>query len=453
MTSPRAVSNLPRSSRFRGQLLLLALSSLLATAAAPAASVLATPEQQLLDAKAIQIKKSNIFIVQRAQLAAAYAAAHGAPISSEASSRLNGALDELIFSAIQKAVNNDPVYPKVYWLNAPPRNWFGLKVPGGRYSYDNPDNIYRTIPIDGDSSYVIHGKRTGSGPSDVTFSLISNPNYQQSIAVLNGPDLVVDADGNFTITIDNQPANGRPNHIRSTSEAKQLFVRNNFGNWNTETADALSVTRLGTPWRSGKSDAAIVADVVTNLNESTLAYGVGTLGVKTYANPVNTLPQPSSSSTLGTLVTQASTFGHFRLADDEALIASVSIGGAGYFVLPVTDPWTVTVDPVNRQLSLNNTQAVADADGNYTFVVSLRDPGVHNWVETVGLHEGTIMPRWQNLPATAPASGGPAISARVVKLADLPHYLPVGTRYVSAAERQQQLQSRAAAYAQRLVTD
>ncbi|KAF0814848.1 hypothetical protein IGB42_00903 [Andreprevotia sp. IGB-42] len=443
---------LPAFSAFHRFMLLAPAAALLGSVVS-AAPVLATPDQQVLDSKAINIRKYNLFPLLRAQLATAYVAAHGAPVSPEASSTLDHALDELIFSAVQKAVNNDPLYPKVYWLNAPPRNWLGLKVPGGRYSYDNPDNIYRTIPIDGDSSYVIRGKRSGSGPSDVTFSLISNPNYQQSIAVISGDDLVVAADGSFTITVDKQPANGRINHIQSTADAKQLFVRNNLGNWNTEAPDALTVVRSGTPWRGPRSDADIVADVRTNLGESTLAYGVGTLGVKTYINPVNTLPQPSSSATLGTLVTQASSFGHFKLADDEALLATVNTGGASYFVLPVTDPWTVTVDPINHQSSLNNTQAVANADGSYTFVVSLRDPGVHNWVDTTGKHEGTIMARWQNVPATAPASGGPAISVRVVKLADLPHYLPAGTRYVSSTERQQQLQARSAGYAQRLATE
>ncbi|MBM3114318.1 DUF1214 domain-containing protein [Jeongeupia naejangsanensis] len=444
-------SNQTRSNKAAKTLTLIA--GLMLAGLTSAASVLATPEQQALDAKAIQIKKNNLFLLQRGQLAAAYSAAHGAPISSEASASLNHAIDELVFSAIQKAVNNDPLYPKIYWLNAPPRDWFGLKVPGGRYSFDNPDNIYRTIPINGDSRYVIRGQRRGAGPTDVTFSLISNPNYQQSIAVLDGQDLVVAADGSYTITIDNQPANGRVNHIQSTADARQLFVRNNLGDWTAEAADALSVTRLDTPSRPVRGDADIVADARTNLNESTVAYAIGTLGVKTYANPVNTLPQPSSSATLGTLVTQASTFGHFRLADDEALLVKVNTGGAGYFVLPVTDPWTVSVDPDRRQVSLNNVQAVADADGSYTFVVSPRDPGVFNWVETAGLHEGTLMPRWQKLPASTPATGGPAISTKLLKLADLPYYLPAGTRTVTPAERQQQLQARTAGYDQRVATD
>ncbi|GLS06003.1 hypothetical protein GCM10007860_31670 [Chitiniphilus shinanonensis] len=451
MTQSFFSSGIATASRWRKPAIALALGGAL-LGGARAEPVLATADQQALDAKTISIDQRNAFLLLRGQASLAYVTAYGLALTPEASSRLGNALDELEVSAIQKAVNNDPQYPKVYWLNAPPREWFGLKVEGGRYSFDNPDNIYRTIPIDGGSSYVIQGRRFGAGPTDVTFSLIKNPNSQQTIALLTGDQLVVNPDGSYTVTIDNQPANGRVNHIQSTGEAVQLFVRNNLGDWSTETPDALSVTRLGTPTRGPRSDADIVADTRTNLSEAALYYGVGTLGVKTYINPLNTLAQPSSSDTLGTLVTQASSFGHFRLADDEALIATVNTGGAKYFVFPVTDPWSVTVDPIRHQSSLNNKQAVPNADGSYTFVLSVADPGVANWIDPVGLHEGTIMARWQNLPATTPASGGPAIATRVVKLRDLAAYLPPGTQYVTAAQRAQQLQARAAGYARRLAT-
>lgn len=450
MKSPQALTALAR--QIRGGFLApsLVLAGALLSGQALAASVLDTSDQQALDAKAISINASNNFSAQRAGVGTAYVTAYGLILSPQAALRLNPALNELVFSAVQKAVNNDPLYPKVYWLNAPPHSGFGQQVPGGRYSFDNPDNIYRTIPIDGASSYVIHGQRSGSGPTDVTFSLINNPNSQQTIAVLTGNDLVVNADGSYVVTVDNQPANGRVNHIQSTDQAVQLFVRNNLGNWNTETPDQLSVTRVGTPSRAPRSDADIADDVRTNLNESALDYGVGALGIKTYINPVNTLAQPSSSSTLGTLTTQASSFGHFKLANDEALIATVNTGGAGYFVFPVTDPWSVTVDPINHQSSLNNKQAVPNADGTFTFVLSLQDPGVYNWIDPVGLKEGTIMARWQNIPATTPATGGPAITTQVVKLTNLAAYLPPETQFVNSSQRAQQLQNRAAGYARRV---
>ena len=163
--------------------------------------------------------------------------------------------------------------------------------------------------------------------------------------------------------------------------------------------------------------------------------------------PAYSFSTPSQSSTLGTLTTQASSFGHFNLTDDEALVATLTPGAADYFVFPVTDPWLVTTDPAS-QVSLNSKQSVANDNGTYTFVVSVADPGVYNWVNTTGLHEGTIMVRWQGLSSSS--SDSVAIQAQTVALSDLASVLPSETRYVTAQERAVQLAGRVAGYALRL---
>lgn len=411
---------------------------------------LATTAQRDLDALAIRIHESGSFEPIRSEAKLAYILARGQIPSQEALSRLDGAIDELVFSAIQKVVNGDPYRPQVYWVNAQPRSWFGLDVPGSRYSYDNPDNIYRIIPIDGGLKYVVRGQRFKPGPSDVTFSLINNASSQGTVDFIDGRDLVLEKDGSYTISIDSEPANGRVNHLQSTGRVVQLFVRNNLGDWLRETPDRLDIERVdGLADKTAPGEQAITLRAYGALQDAVLYYGVGALGVKTSVNPVNTLPSPQQSSTLGTLVSQASSFGHFRLADDEALLVRLRRGGAGYFVVPVTDPWLITVDPARHQSSLNQSQSVADPDGGYTFVVSPVDPGIHNWVDSAGLHEGTIMVRWQGLPATT-VDGGPDVSAQRVKLADLPSLLPATTRRVTAAERARQLEDRYQGYLRRI---
>lgn len=414
---------------------------------------LATSDQRALDTLAIQLNQENSFVVLKAEAKAAYKTAHGFPISNEASSSLDEAIDELAFSAIQKAVNIDAYHPKVYWVDAGPRNWFGLDVPGGRYSYDNPDCIYRTIPIDHSLSYIVKGYRHAPGPSDVTFSLISDPNSQNTVASLSGSDLVVDSDGSYTITIDSSSEN-KTNHIQSTLLAKQLFIRNNLGDWATEEPDNISVQLVSdASGHTPSSDAEILATAKWNLQESIIDYGVGALGVKTMVNKVNTLSKPSQSSTLGTLTSQASSFGHFSLNDDEALVATLTPGSADYWVFPVTNPWIVTTDPGTSQVSLNSVQSAANPNGTYTFVVSLQDPGVYNWINTTGLHEGTMMVRWQGLPTSSSEStDSPDITVQVVPVSGLASVLPDGTRFATPEERGLQLSQRAAGYARRLET-
>ncbi|KAJ5747364.1 uncharacterized protein N7511_009060 [Penicillium nucicola] len=413
---------------------------------------LATQDQRELDALAIEINEDNGFVVLKAEAKAAYKTAHGSPLSDEASSSLDAAIDELAFSAIQKAVNTDVYHPKVYWYDSAPRNWFGLDVPGGRYSYDNPDCIYRTIPISSSLSYIVTGYRHTPGPADVTFSLISDPNSQNTVASLAGSDLVVNGDGSYTITINSSSVDGTANHIQSTSSAKQLLIRNNLGDWVTEKPDSLSVTLVDdNSSHANITTAAIVLSAWGNLQESVVDYGVGALGLKTYINPVNTFSTPSQSSTLGTLTSQASSFGHFNLSTDEALVATLTTGPSSYFVFPVTNPWSITLDPGTSQDSLNNVQAVANANGTYTFVVALTDPGVYNWVNTTGLHEGTIMVRWQGLP-TSSSTNTVTIDSQVVPLAELASVLPIGTRYVTSKERASQLSQRTAGFSQRIET-
>jgi hypothetical protein len=88
----------------------------------------------------------------------------------------------------------------------------------------------------------------------------------------------------------------------------------------------------------------------------------------------------------------------------------------------------------------------ADADGRFTFVVSARDPGVHNWLETMGLHELHVSFRWQGIsPDNVKA---PKIAARRVKLAALAA-LPAGIRRVTMTQRAELLVERQKTYDRR----
>ena len=84
-----------------------------------------------------------------------------------------------------------------------------------------------------------------------------------------------------------------------------------------------------------------------------------------------------------------------------------------------------------------------DADGRMRLVISLRDPGVANWLDPGGFAEGYIFMRWQGLPAPLTADEAP--TAQLLKLEELPTVLPPQTRRVDAAARAAQLAQRARA--------
>ena len=72
--------------------------------------------------------------------------------------------------------------------------------------------------------------------------------------------------------------------------------------------------------------------------------------------------------------------------------------------------WWETIDYANHQSSLNGFQAVLDDDGVFRAVVSARDPGVANWLDTAGHGQRAddLQVAARRLPPGARDAGGPA---------------------------------------------
>jgi hypothetical protein len=133
------------------------------------------------------------------------------------------------------------------------------------------------------------------------------------------------------------------------------------------------------------------------------------------------------------------------LADDEALVLTLDPIGAKYLAVQLASGWLSSLDYLHHTASLNLAQVTPNADGTVTLVVAPRDPGVANWLDTTGLHEGTLFVRWQKLPKSLDSHAQGVRSVRLVKVTDLETALP----RLSPAERQLRLRERAAAYARR----
>jgi hypothetical protein len=73
---------------------------------------------------------------------------------------------------------------------------------------------------------------------------------------------------------------------------------------------------------------------------------------------------------------------------------------------------------------LNNTQAQADPDGKVRIVVADQNPGVTNWVETLGHRRGFLQFRWQRVSRQLTEADGPTVElVNIDKLSGvLPHY-------------------------------
>lgn len=400
--------------------------------------------------------------------------------------RLDAAVDAYAMAAAfqQQLLNSNK--PTVVMQVAPPHTWEGqdgATVPASRILYDNPDTIYRFMGVNGASKYVITGRFADPDhmPADTTFSVLTGLTGNTT-AVLTRDKLVLNPDGTFTITADATPADGRVNHLQLPADATLIATRNTLSDWGTEVPMSLQISRVGGPPNSlfsqlggfaipGLGPAVVRSPLLTKLVSlvpplpsvpplvrGTVTAVIMALGIQREAKYMavattdpttgqrqdpNVLRDPTRNAEF--LATQLQSAGYFQLDDDQALVLTIDPDGAGYFVVPVTDDWTVTEDYWNEQTSLNISQAVANDDGTYTIVVSPTDPGVANWVSTGGLHQGTISLRFQVLPDGAT----PTVHSRLVSLGDLATVLPPHTRYVTAEERAAQIATRKAGFESR----
>ncbi len=359
--------------------------------------------------------------------------------------RFDDAFAEVMFSAAVWSSNQDKLRPKVSCITRLAHPVDGRRIPGSRWGIDNPDSVYRVIPISGDERYEIHGRVGQHRMTENYFTLWDA--HMGTVDVLNGRTMAVDSDGSFTITVDADPADGRPNHVRSTPQAHEFYIRDVLLDWSRDDPNHLVVQRLGDP----PSAPARTLDEQAEATAAMMAYFAnftGKLSHGVYKMPANRFDLAWSADTDGAMRNQFYVMGRFDLAPDEAFVVDLNDGGAEYFTVPLSNIWGTTLDIIDRTGSLNKAQSVANQDGTYTYVMSPEDPGVANWIDTDGLREAILTLRLAEFGKTGPRDGLGA-HGRVVKLdrldAEVPH-LPRVSREQRAAE----LADRRTAYLLRL---
>jgi hypothetical protein len=412
--------------------------------------------------------------------------------------QLSRSVDEYAMGAAFQQQLLDPMTPRAVMQVAPPHTWYGQTVGGSRILYDNPDTIYRFMGVNKTSTYVIKGKfedwdDQSTVPADTSFSLLTGLSGNTA-QVITKDQLVVDENGEFEIVVsgDPRPADFEGNYMQLTSDSTLIAARDTLSDWNTQQPMTLSIERTSGPPDSllaqlgvfaipligpAVSDNPILTQLVSIIpplpDPPPLLRGAVTsvimlIGLQMERDYIrvatsdpatgdrrqpNVVSQPSSNASF--LSTQLQSAGYFDLADDEALVVTIKPGDAGYFVVPVTNDWTITDNYWDQQTSLNSAQAKpntvgGDPDGTYTVVISKNDPGVYNWVSTGGLNQGTFSMRFQDLGDTAPT----IVSSKVVKVSELddPGVLPPDTEFVTAAEREAQIQLRRQGFDNRFAT-
>lgn len=406
---------------------------------------LATEAQRRIEDRAMALLERDDLRRTRDAVAMLWKTVTAWPAEDQAD-RFDAMIEEYMFHNAMRAANGDANDPHAIRFMAPEHHWFGRRVPGSRWGGDSPDFVYRTIPVGQGGRFEIHGRATCAEPPTVNYSLMSDntasPVTQQ---LLDSLDMEIASDGSFIITVDDTPANGRPNHIQTRAGSDFIMVRDALGDWATQSANALTVTRLD-PSGPGLSEDAIAAHCDRIARDLVYySYYVTRTG---YTQAPNHIREPRSAGAYGGMASQYGCKGYLWLDEDEAFLVRCNAAGAQFRNLVLTDAFHLSLEYWNRTASFNNSQMAPDEDGTYTFVVARQDPGVHNWLDTCTLRRIQFGCRWQAF-VRGDAQEDPWMNGRLVKLDQLERELPDGVRRLDAAGRAAQRAAREASFARR----
>jgi len=408
---------------------------------------LATPAQLHADSLTVKLLNDTAIQNAEAEVYKVFAADSVSKASPEGLVAAKQALHEIVTLQIQYAIANTPAHPDFLWFCRAPRSWYGVTLPGSRVIFDNPDNVYRIAYVDSASHYEIHVHHNDKAPIQESFELLSTTIPSTQLGFIEGKNIKLDSNGDYTVTVSPDTSSAIPNHLRVTKSLGFILYRNSLSNWNEQTPTSIDIKRIGdadtTP---PKTDSELVATVVK--------------GIKTQAFFFNKLKNAwlyatTHPNVLGKPFVRDGGWGfalsgQYNLANDEAWVIKLNPEGAKYIGFQLADPWLVSLDYIQHQTSLKNTQAVADKDGNYTYVISATDPGINNWLDDRGDAHGSLLIRWQAFDNIPKSIDDAIISQKIIKLSDITQDSSFNYQKITTAQRDTIIKARIDSYSRRI---
>jgi len=249
-----------------------------------------------------------------------------------------------------------------------------------------------------------------------------------------------DATGHFDVLLSSsRPAGYTGEWWELKPNTNFLFLRQVSYDWTKERDPTLSIERLDKPAARPPPDAAELEKRLRELEPAIskslflLLDHVEQMRKDGYINRL----KPWDLANAGGVPKQFYYEGAYEFGPEEALLleAKVPEGCANWSTILTNDLFETT-DWYNHQSSLNGRQAVVDHDGVFRAVISDKDPGVSNWLDTAGYRSGSIQGRWNG------CSAAPVPAVRKVAFADLHRLLPADTKTVTPEQRERILRDR-----------
>lgn len=316
---------------------------------------------------------------------------------------------------------------------------------------NGPDLFYALTFLDGSQEYRLTGN-IGDSPLTL-FQVIKHLSGHPDSVVLGNHDFSdfdIAPDGSFDITISAQKQPGNWIALDPALDRHFILIRR-FMAHPSDRAPVMRLTRTSVIapgyYDAEEFDEAVMANRI-DAATAFLRYLINDFNMQLFATYAKVGGGYNNMAFLpGTVTSQVGSptsnyaMAVFDLGDDEALVITLDPLPDGiYWGFQLGDIWSRSLNFTQRQVSLNMSTIEIDDDGVCRIVIAHRDPGIANWLDTTGRHQGTCVFR------NYKAGGQPVPSTTKVKLADLASALPASTARVSPEERAATLEARRLAY-------
>lgn len=296
-----------------------------------------------------------------------------------------------------------------------------------KYGHDCPDALYRSARIRAGTTYRVTGSI-----GTVRYLGFQTEGPGGTVGNLRADQMSVAPDGTFELWLGAEPREG--NWLPTTEDTDSLFVRQFFSDWDSERAATMTIEAVDggdgdpAPHPGRPERVAALVGAVGTWFETITEYYLDREITDRELWPNAFAPARTRTEDTGAQENIMS-HGHVDLGPDEALVLEVEPVPARYWSAALTNPWRESLDYAVAHTSLNDSQAVLDADGVFRAVVAHRDPGVPNWLDTMGHPSGAMVLRW------VVSDSAPEPRCTVVPHDRIRDHLPPDTPVVSPAER------------------
>lgn len=262
---------------------------------------------------------------------------------------------------------------------------------------DNPDNYYQHASLRGDLDYIIRGQRGTIHYLDFATqsSGVASSGDSEQGGHLDATTLEIDAGGNFEIHLSCEP---KPeNWLRMTPETNAVIVRQTYQDRETEIPADLTIERIGGDGRPAPLTAESLDRRLAQASGLVVAcsslFSTWAQGFRAHSNQ---LPKFDDAISMGAGGDPNICYYHsyWELGPEDALVIEVMPPECESWNFQLDNHWMESLDYRFYQIHVNKHTAEYASDGSLRIVVAHEDPGVSNWITTVGHARGTMCFRW-----------------------------------------------------------